>query len=362
MGIRENEKGAGGERSVPADRRVFVAQKELEENRRRVLEEYRDGVSADGRNIDAMDWVYSYYDDILSSHKKESTAKDIRREIDNYINPYLKDKQLKAVTFLDIQRIVTGLEGRSRSMYINVLGVLRHSFAAAVAQGLIDKDPTAAVKPKLPKQKRNRAFTDEERAIIEELLSERSKEPLLLGLLYFTGMRRGEVLGLQWRDVDFADNVIHVRRDFDYRLRAVDGLKTTNARRDIPLVPALREILSESRGVGKAFVVSAPTDPGKALPESTYRRKWNTIREAIAPDVTARTFRDNFATVMYDAGVDVLTAAKAMGHASPTTTLNIYTDIERSRKVQRGADAIRGAFSSTYIEKVAKKLPSDTEI
>ncbi|MBQ1684620.1 MAG: tyrosine-type recombinase/integrase, partial [Clostridia bacterium] len=78
---------------------------------------------------------------------------------------------------------------------------------------------------------------------------------------------------------------------------------------------------------------------------------------ANAPDlVTPHYFRHNFATVLYDAGVDVLSASKVMGHADTKTTLSIYTDIANSRRVASGAASIKLAFSS----KVAEKLPNDT--
>lgn len=79
--------------------------------------------------------------------------------------------------------------------------------------------------------------------------------------------------------------------------------------------------------------------------EATLKRKWKKIRALVGENVTTRTFRNNFATVLYDAGIDVLTAAAAMGHADPSTTLGIYTDLKRSRKVKDGNEAIKGVFS-----------------
>lgn len=107
----------------------------------------------------------------------------------------------------------------------------------------------------------------------------------------------------------------------------------------------LEALLREYRGIGEAFVVSSPTDPGKPLCEATLRRKWKAIQALVGDDVKTRTFRNNFATVLYDAGVDVLTAAAAMGHADPSTTLGIYTDLKRSRKVKNGNETIKGIFT-----------------
>lgn len=343
-----------------------ATKKELEANRQRILREYRDGVDPEHRNVLATDWIYNYFDHSIAPGQKPATAEDIRSQIDRYIFPHLRDKQLRAVSLADIQSCVNACAGKCRSIHTNVMGVLRRSFAAAVAEGYIDRDVTAACVVRLPERRHNRAFTPEEMAILKRNVAERKIEPLLTALLFYTGMRRGELIGLQWKEVDLKNDVIRVRRDFDWKENVLDTLKTPNAKRDIPIVPELREILAENKGKPEEFVVHAPTDPLKALPESTYKRRWKAIRALIgAEDVVARTFRNNFATVLYDAEVDVLTASKAMGHADPTTTLKIYTDIERSRKVQKGADSVKYAFVEKKEKeepeiKVAKKLPSST--
>ena len=327
-----------------------TTKKELEQNRQRILAEYRDGVASERRNVLATDWIYQYFDHSIAPGQKPATAEDIRSQIDRYIVPHLRDKQLRAISLADIQSCVNACAGKCRSIHTNVMGVLRRSFAAAVAEGYIDRDVTAACVVRLPERKHNRAFTPEEMAILKRNVAERKIEPLLTALLFYTGMRRGELIGLQWKEVDLKNDVIRVRRDFDWKENVLDTLKTPNAKRDIPIVPELREILEENKGPREGFVVHAPTDPMKALPEATYKRRWKAVRELIA-------------TVLYDAGVDVLTASRAMGHADPSTTLKIYTDIERSRKVKKGAAQVKAAFAEKTEDektKVARKLPNST--
>lgn len=319
--------------------------KELRENLRKIKEKYRDGTDPDGDDMFAMDFIYSYFDTFIAPNQKPQTSKDIRRQIKLYIEPQLKDKLLRAVTVFDLQECINGMNGKCRTLISNVANVLKRCFSGACAQGYIPRDISAGLIVRLPQRKHNRALTDEERHAIESAIERRDTEPLLLGVLYYTGMRRGEVLGLQWRDVDFEEGVIHVRRDFDFKTNSIDTLKTKNAERDIPIVHELEALLREYRGIGEAFVVSSPTDPGKPLCEATLRRKWKAIRALVGDDVTTRTFRNNFATVLYDAGVDVLAAAAAMGHADPSTTLGIYTDLKRSRKVKNGNETIKGIFT-----------------
>jgi integrase len=319
--------------------------KELQENLLKITEKYRDGTDPEGANVFAMDFIYSYFDTFIAPNQKPQTSKDIRRQIKLYIEPQLKDKLLRAVTVFDLQECINGMNGKCRTLISNVANVLKRCFSSACAQGYIPRDISAGLVVRLPQREHNRALTDEERHAIESAIGRRDTEPLLLGVLYYTGMRRGEVLGLQWRDVDLDEGVIHVRRDFDFKTNAIDTLKTKNAERDIPIVHQLEALLREYRGIGEAFVVSSPKDPGKPLCEATLKRKWKKIRALVGDDVTTRTFRNNFATVLYDAGIDVLTASAAMGHADPSTTLAIYTDLKRSRKVKDGNETIKGIFS-----------------
>lgn len=321
--------------------------RELQEKRQAVLIKYRDGSAAAPADIMATEWIYRWFDTVAAPGQKPQTAKDIRAQIARHIEPRLADKQLRAVTFFDLQECVNGLAGKGRTLTSNMVGIIKRSFAAACSQGYVPRDVSVGLSARLPARQHNRAFTDDEILIIKKNLAERRTEPLLMALFFYTGMRRGEVIGLQWKDVDMKNDVIRVRKDFDYKTNKLDSLKTENAERDIPIVPALKEILKDYQGIGDAFVIHAPSSTAKPLCEATLKRKWKKIQALLGEDVTTRTFRNNFATVMYDVGVDVLTAAKAMGHADPTTTLKIYTDLDRSRKVQRGYEAVKNAFDSS---------------
>ena len=172
----------------------------------------------------------------------------------------------------------------------------------------------------------------------------------MLSLFYYTGMRRGEVLGLRWGDVDFKRGVLRVRRSLNFRTGECEPPKTEAGVRDIPICPELMAILREYRGINIAFVVQAKK--GGPLSESSFKWKWAKVQALLSDEITPHYFRHNYATRLYDAGVDVLTAAKVLGHADPTTTLRIYTDIENRRRVQAGGEAVKGAFA----KKVGGKL------
>ena len=333
-----------------------ATKKELEANRKRILTEYRDGVVAENSSILAMDWIYKWYDAVCAPRQKEEGARQKKRTVEIYVEPYLKDKQLRAVSAYDLQEILNKCK-KGHTIQTRIKGVLKGAFAAAYANGMINRDVSVALTVKMKSYKSRRALTDEETKQVEKLLEERSTEPLLLALLYYTGMRIGEILGLQWKDVDLKRDFIRGERSLSFKTMSTDTTKTEAGVRDIPVCAELKAILKDYQGIGEAFVVQA-AEKGGPVPEMSYRRRIKRISKAIgSEELTAHYFRYNYATRLYDAKVDPLTAAKIFGHSDPTTMLKIYTDIEHSKRSKRSTDAAKRAFQ----KKVAKKLPIASE-
>lgn len=306
------------------------------------------------RDVLASEWILDYYTTYRKPTLKETTARDMEALITRYILPYMAGRQLKSVTMNDLQTILNRLDGKGKTLVGNVYSIITGAFRLAAASRTVDYDPSAALKkPQRTKAKR-RPLTDTERSAVLDMISSQHRDRVLLALLYYTGMRLGEVVGLQWHDVNFSDRVIHVRRDVDYRLNRADTVKTKTSLRTVPMAPELIALLEPIRGAGQAYVVTAATSDS-FLPQATYKRHWAAIQERLGADgLTAHCFRHNYATLLYTAGVDVLTAQKILGHADPQTTLRIYTELEASKKAE-GYDKAREIFA-----KVAEKLPDAT--
>ena len=170
-------------------------------------------------------------------------------------------------------------------------------------------------------------------------------------------MRLGEACGLQWHDVDFKSRTISVRRDVDFKAGCIGDVKTKYSIRDIPMPPKLFEALFPLRGLGGAFVLPAPG--GEHWRNTPLSRAWLELMAAVyaeddsiesreteegrASVLTAHYFRHNYATVLYYAGVDVLTAQRYLGHANAQTTIDIYTHLNEE-KAHKDADKLRNYF------------------
>ena len=259
---------------------------------------------------------------------------------------------LQRLTVIDadqLQEFLNGFAGQSKSLITLAVGILKNIFSNAYVEGIIPRDPTVAlVRPKSLTRSERRPLTKSETQRILHFAREHP-DGLLLAVLYYTGVRRGEALGLKWGDFDFKEDQVHIQRDIDFTgSTAHEGsLKTAAADRYIPVPPELKELLLKSKGTVGEYVFH--TANGKPLSQATFKRLWcrlmleagcvewrvkkpdtsreNDILKCVKPIITPHYFRHNYVTMLYEAGVDPLIAMKIVGHTGYQTTANIYTHI-----------------------------------
>lgn len=301
------------------------------------------------------------------NYKKPNLSEASQRNYECVLKRYLKDafqyRKLGTITAMELQSFLNGFAGKSNTTLTYIKTILVGAFRTAYAEGNIDRDPTVLLKMPATKSNTRRALTAEERRAVMTVI-ENDPEGLLLAVLYYTGCRLGEALGLQWQDVDVNKKVINVRRDVDYVTYSVGELKTESSLRSIPYPPELERLLEPLRAAKTHFVIPGG-EPGSFLPHKTYTRRWKRLMIALAeaePDIetkettygkkkvemsilTAHYFRHNYATVLYDAGVDVMDAARILGHARVSTTMEIYTHLSKEKKAQAD-EKVRNIFSS----------------
>lgn len=175
-------------------------------------------------------------------------------------------------------------------------------------------------------------------------------------------MRRGEVLALRWLNIDLDSKVIRVRealeetKAHDIQIKVP---KTKAGRRDLSLpiivVDALRDCrkqqieLRMALGAGKlpddALVFPAPLKGGYQSPRA-FSKEWAKIAKSIVmPEVTFQALRHTHASQLIDAGVDIVTISKRLGHASPNITLKVYAHLFR-KDDSKASDAIDAALEA----------------
>ena len=157
-------------------------------------------------------------------------------------------------------------------------------------------------------------------------------DQLYLSIVIFTGMRRGEVLGLRWEDFDLMGNVIHVQRNATYTNNQpfIGTPKTRSGYRDVPIIP---DLLAHSLPMGeKGFVVSQK-DPEKPLTLTVFRCMMKRINASVdLHGATSHVFRHTIGTMLNDTGADVKTIQSILGQSDFKTTMDRYVHPRDNKK------------------------------
>ena len=162
-----------------------------------------------------------------------------------------------------------------------------------------------------------------------------------------TGLRRGELLGLKWTDIDLDRGVLKIQRAISRQNgKVVEApLKTKNAYRTLPLSADAIDVLVQQRRKtsNSEWVFPSPTG-GPMSPDSVLHMLHRVLKRAGLPKVRFHDLRHTFATLALKSGVDVKTVSSMLGHYSAGFTLNTYTHATAQMK-QDAADAIGGVIS-----------------
>ena len=165
------------------------------------------------------------------------------------------------------------------------------------------------------------------------LLNDTDETKLGMLISLYMGLRIGEVCALSWEDIDFQEEILHVKHTVA-RVRTEDGEqaktklildtpKTKTSMRDIPIPSILMQILLQIKKIAKSpYVISTKSD---FVSPRTYEYRYHQVlKECGLNSVNYHTLRHSFATKCVEAGVDVKTLSEILGHADVTITLNTY--------------------------------------
>ncbi len=268
----------------------------------------------------------------------------------------LARKPLDAVQPSDVRRWMSDLARRKVGLRTRqrVLALLRTALGAAEREHTLLYNPAAKVETPKAAKRKVCVTLDREHvgALLEAAEGNAYEATVVLAALH--GLRIGEVLGLQWRDVDLRDGFVTVRRQLaeDRRSghRYFAPVKTKAGERTVPLsdfaVAALKRLLDR---------VGATPHPGRLLfsdangaplrRSNFHRRVWTPIRDAanLPKGTRFHDLRHAAASALLGAGQDVVTVAGVLGHSSPAVTLSIYSHALPSR-MREAADVVDALY------------------
>ncbi len=297
------------------------------------------------------EWMEVWFQDYAKIKVRPSSHQTYHGYIHNHIRPNIGDIPLEKLTSLDLQKfykklLTTGRvdrveakgqpKGLSAKTVRNIHQILSSALKLAQEQRLILTNPAeGCALPRVEHQEMKTLTTVQLASFFRE-----ARESGVFELYYLelaTGLRRGELLGLKWEDVDLERGDLRVRR----QVSRINGevveapLKTKNAYRTLPLAEDTVSVLKEQRRkVGNSPWVFPSPNGGPISPDSVLHMLHRVLKRAGLPKVRFHDLRHTFATLALQNGVDVKTVSGMLGHFSAGFTLDTYAHITSAAQRQ----------------------------
>lgn len=253
---------------------------------------------------------------------------------------YLQAKKRADVEFADIY--IKNIKAKNITNYLQKLSlyytsqktieryrlILNQIFKYAVEHNELEHNPcTEAKMPKGLQKSKRKAASEED----EKIIKSTSEGWLFPFFAIYTGMRKGEILALQWKDIDFNENYINVYKSVQHEgdKPSIKSTKTEAGTRYVPLLaPLKKRLLAIKPKREEKYIFS---DDGKTpLTNRRYITLFNEYKRTYGVNCTAHQLRHSFATIAFENGIDAKDVQEVLGHKQLSTTLDIYTDFRKS--------------------------------
>lgn len=265
-----------------------------------------------------------------------------------HINPHLGGMRLSDLSPANIDRWVQAMSGTGARARQQAFAIFKRALKRAVRLQLISANPMDGFDAPAAPRKQIQPFSSEEAKLILTHFRGDYWYPVVT-LALRTGMRQGELFGLQWGDID--GDLIHIRRQMTEK-GGEAPLKTEASRRSVPISEDLVEMLSrELRFAFKAgrakkgdLIFQGPR--GGRLKRSNFlRRWWKPALEDLGIEYRGpHHMRHTFATHALNSGVPITVVSKILGHSKVSTTLDVYSHV-LSDDIDKARDAVRRLFA-----------------
>ena len=276
---------------TPMHKSVFgKTQKETLDKLHRAIETYRDVDLCEDSRMTLGEWLDKWLDEYMIFTLRASTMQSYRMIVNHYIKPHLGKKPLTSLTTADIQKLYNKLkkEGRVRedpikgktladSMVRGIHMMLHEALDAAVKERLIVRNPTNGTTVPKPNYPDKQVLDDGQ---LEKFLGMIEAYPDWRDFFYtecMTGMRRGEICGLKWSDIDFENRRLRVERSLSAVTNGkiqIGATKTGAGKRTIVLPPTLAALLAKRKeNALNEWVFYNPRNPNLPMnPASAYQK------------------------------------------------------------------------------------------
>lgn len=313
------------------------------------------------------EWIENL--DSVRFNTKNSYADNIRL----HIVPHLGNIKLQKLRPLDIQRLLSTLKGKGLSPRTcqYVFSILRKALNQAVKWNMLNFNPTDGVdRPRVPKYQIEPLTVEEARKFLDTAKEMGDPFYPLFVLAISTGMRAGELLGLEWEDVDLKNSRLSVRHTLINKTKTLAEPKTAKARRVIELTGLAVDVLKDHRkkqtearlqesAWDSTYNLVFPTGIGTPFDHShlTQRHFHPILEQAGLRKIRFHDLRHTAATLLLQAGEHPKVVQEMLGHSTISMTLDTYSHVIPSmqKEAARKMDEMLKESPSYYPRFSSKK-------
>lgn len=318
-------------------------------------------------NPTVEEWNKIYIENFCTGYLKSKTISGYKSMIKNYINPYLGKYHLRDLSKLICQQYIMDVyengrinqkrasdiaQGLSSRTVKDIKIILHASLEKAVDEGIIDKNPTD--KLNMPKD-RVRGMTtltkEQSNRLLEEAFNSGCFEFYYLELT--TGLRLGEILALEWDDINFQNKTLLITK----QVQRINGVlqtetpKTKNSVRAIAISSDCATALARLKmrqPKGTKLMFPSP-ETGTYRDQNAVTRKFKRMlrRAGLPQEIRFHDLRHTCATIALEEGVEIKALSSMLGHSDVAFTMNTYVHATKKIKTS-AADKMEAAFQIGY--------------
>lgn len=330
----------------------FRTKAEAEEAAKKILAEIQQGVYVEPSKYTVESFLNEYLEQTLKHEVALNTLEQKQAMVKNHIAPRIGKIKLSDLSPSHIQQFVNELRASFSAGYVqNICRLLNKALNHAVRWNMIARNPAALVKKPSTSRKNTKMKVwsiDEQKAF----LGFAKKGPQLYYVLFLlaltSGMRKGELLGLKWSDIDMKAGIISVKRTAVWAGKSLylkDSPKTESSIRTIQLP---KEVIKELKkwqlacpNNSQNLVFPSPATNGILYPNSLDKAFIRTVKWAGVPYISFHGLRHTFATTLLANNINPKIVQEMLGHATIKTTMDTYSHVlpnmQRSAAEQLGA-------------------------
>ncbi|MDQ0942515.1 site-specific integrase [Streptomyces sp. V1I1] len=333
---------------------------ECDAKRRDLLDKVASGTPVPTRSAKLSEWLSYWLDDVVKPRRKLSTYDKYEAHVRLYLTPMLGTKRLESLSAPDVRHFLLRLEKRTTAATAKESHrVLRTALSGACREELITRNVAKLVEPPRAAARELSPWSLDETL---DFLAAARRDPLYAAfvLAIAMGLRRGEIVGLRWQDIDLENRVLLVRQQVQRRRGVLYNDETKGRRaRAVPL-PAMciaplrwhrmrQRTVYEGAGIdwtGKGYVFTTRT--GRPIEPRNLHRSFVRVSEAAGLRlVRLHDARHGCATLLTAAGVAPRVVMEILGHSQISLTMDVYTHVVQ--------DTQREAIS--HMDRLLKRRP-----